>query len=235
MKKQLIAALAVSLLAASACDKPQEAEAEPVAEASNEAAPTENAEPAAAAEAEAEPQAEAEVTVATIGKPAPEFELPDETGTNHKLSDLKGQIVVLEWTNPECPVVQRVYDAEMMQAAIKEVGADIKWLAVDSSNFVKPEDHLKWKKENKADWPHLQDPSGAVGKAYGAKTTPHMYVIDKDGTLRYSGAIDNDPHGKMDAKERKNYVIEAVGALNEGKEVADAQTKPYGCSVKYGS
>lgn len=235
MKKRLIAMLAVSLLAAG-CDKQEEATPQP---ATAEQAPAENAEAeaegeGAAAEAETEEAPAEEATVATVGKPAPDFELTDQEGNKHKLSDLKGSMVVLEWTNPECPVVQRVYDANMMQAAIKDAGADVKWLAIDSSNFVKPETTKEWMKKNKGmDWPTLQDPTGEVGRAYGAKTTPHMYVIDKEGVLRYNGAIDNDPHGKLDAKERKNYVVEAVKSLAAGKEVADAETKPYGCSVKY--
>lgn len=234
MKTQLIAILATSLLAATGCDKPAEPEAQPVETAEVIA---DNAEGAATAEAKeevAEP-AEAEATVATVGQPAPDFELPDEKGTTHKLSDLKGKIVVLEWTNPDCPVVQRVYGSQTMQTAIKELGADVKWLAIDSSNFVKPEDSTKWAGENKVDWPQLQDPTGATGKAYGAKTTPHMFVVDAEGVLRYSGAIDNNPNGKLDAKDQKNYVVEAVKSLTAGTDVVDAETKPYGCSVKYGS
>lgn len=221
-------------LALTACDK-QEA-AEPAAEepASEQPVDEKAPEEGAAAQPEDAP-AEEQVTVATVGKPAPDFELVDETGKKHKLSDHKGKIVVLEWMSPECPVVRRVYDSEIMQKTIAAVGDDVVWLTIDSSHFNTPEESQKWKASHKLEKPILQDPSGAIGQVYEAKTTPQMYVIDKEGILRYNGAIDDDPHGKKDAADQKNFVIEAVNAVKAGEEVAEKETKPYGCSVKYKS
>lgn len=210
------------------CDKPEEAPTAQPAEVAKEEveAPTPAVEPAAAA-------AEA-ATTATVGKVAPDFELKDETGKAHKLSDYKGKIVVLEWTSPECPYVVRHYDKDTMQTSWDKLGNDkVVWLAVDSSNFVTPESATEWKGKEGFKYPVLQDPAGDVGKLYEAKTTPHMYVIDAEGTLRYAGAIDNDPRGKEE--KITNYVEEAVSALLEGKEVPTSNTQPYGCSVKYKS
>jgi len=213
-----------------ACDKKEEATAEP-------AAPAEVVEAVEAGEAEAGAAAVAgsdEALVATIGKPAPDFELKDEAGKSHKLSDYKGKIVVLEWTNPDCPYVVRHYEAKTMSKTWEKLGEDkIVWLAVDSSNFVKPEASSEWKSKDGFKHPVLQDPSGTVGKLYEAKTTPHMYIVDTEGVLRYNGAIDNDPRGKEE--KVTNYVDEAVSALLEGKDVPNSSTKPYGCSVKYSS
>ncbi|MEZ4458505.1 MAG: thioredoxin family protein [bacterium] len=228
MKNLLLVALLA--FAAGACDKPAETAT------AEEAKPAEAAaEPAAAAKADEAPaKEEAPTATAQVGQPAPDFELKDETGKTHKLSDYKGKIVVLEWTNPDCPYVVRHYEKDTMQTTFKALGEDkIVWLAVDSSNFVKPEDSAKWKTAEGFTYPVLQDASGAVGKIYQAKTTPHMFVVDAEGTLRYEGAIDNDPKGKEEKPE--NYVEKAVTSLLEGKELETSQTKPYGCSVKYGS
>ena len=170
-----------------------------------------------------------------VGKPAPDFTLTDQDGATHTLSDLKGKVVVLEWTNPGCPYVQRHYNDETMTESSAMHGDEVTWLAVDSSNFVKPEDAKKWREEKGLPYPVLLDPDGKVGKLYEAKTTPHMYVIDAEGLVRYSGAIDDDARGEKKSAERTNYVSSAVEALLEGKEVEMTQTKPYGCSVKYGS
>lgn len=237
--KRLITVVAISLLAVAACDKKETPAADEPAvdETSEETA--ENAEPgdddSAGAAAEKTREEEAVPTNATVGEAAPDFALKDETGKTYKLSDYKGKTVVLEWTNPDCPVVQRHYEAKTMQNVIEEIDDGVVWLAVDSSNFVTPEISKKWKSQNKVDWPQLQDPEGKVGKLYGAKTTPHMYVVDGEGVLRYSGAIDDDPHGKKKVEERTNHVIEAVTAIAEGKDVPTPTTKPYGCSVKYDS
>lgn len=227
MKKHLwLLALVAGL---TACEKTQETPAS--AEAPTAAQPAEKAaEPAAAQPTEAAKTAE--VTTATVGEPAPDFELKDESGKTHKLSDYKGKVVVLEWTNPDCPYVERHYGKDTMQTTFKALGEDkIVWLAVDSSNFVKPEDSAKWKAAEGFTYPVLQDPAGTVGRVYQAKTTPHMFVVDAEGVLRYEGAIDSDPKGKEAAPE--NYVEKAVKALLEGKTVEQPQTKPYGCSVKY--
>lgn len=169
---------------------------------------------------------------AEVGKPAPAFTLKDEAGKEHSLAQYKGKLVVLEWTNPECPFVQRHYKADTMEKTLQ--GFDSKkvvWLTVDSSAHRTAEMAAAFKKEEGFTRPLLVDSGGEVGKAYGAKTTPHMYVIDEQGVLRYAGAIDDDPRGK--SEKPTNHVKAAVDALLSGKPVPNATTQPYGCSVKY--
>jgi peroxiredoxin len=171
---------------------------------------------------------------AAIGSPAPDFKLTDADGKTHSLSDAKGKIVVLEWINHECPVVNRCHKANMMVDTLKKFeGKPVVWMAVDSSHFCaeKVESIKEWSKEQKLPYPILLDPAGEVGHVYGAKTTPHMYVIDQNGVLAYTGAISDDPYGQND--EAKNYVSDAVESLLSGSQVARATTKPFGCSVKY--
>lgn len=171
---------------------------------------------------------------ATVGKPAPDFTLEDTTGEKHTLSEYRGELVVLEWTSTECPYVVRHYDEETMTSTIDELGGDdeVRWLAIDSSHFATPEASKKWKEKYGVEYSFLMDPEGEVGEKYQAKTTPHMYVIDKEGILRYKGAIDDDPQGRSESPT--NYVVEAAGALQDGKSPEKRSTKPYGCSVKYG-
>lgn len=167
---------------------------------------------------------------AAVGHPAPDFELVDHDGNVHKLSDYAGKTVVLEWTNPECPFVVRHYNADTMTDMA--ANNDVVWLSIDSSHFVTAESASKWAKKEDIAYPILLDASGEVGKMYNARTTPHMFVIDAEGTLVYDGAIDDDPRGKSDAPT--NYVAAALQAVKAGKAVETATTKPYGCSVKYG-
>lgn len=171
---------------------------------------------------------------AEIGKTAPDFTLKDVDGTEHKLSDMKGKIVVLEWINHQCPVVNRCHASNTMSKALaKFKEKPVVWLAVDSSHFCadKVEDIHKWTEKQKIGYPYLLDANGKVGHIYDAKTTPHMFVIDKKGVLAYAGAVDNDPYGKE--KNKRNYVEEAVTSLLNGSTVATATTKSYGCTVKY--
>jgi peroxiredoxin len=171
---------------------------------------------------------------AEVGKPAPAFKLKDEAGKEHSLAQYQGKIVVLEWTNPGCPYVQRHYKANTMANTLKGFDANkVVWLAVDSTSGNTPDKSAAWKKEKAFTYAVLQDPDGTVGKAYGAKTTPHMYVIDEKGVLRYVGAIDDDPRGKVE--KPANHVKTAVDALLTGKPVPASTTEPYGCSVKYKS
>ncbi|AGC41644.1 hypothetical protein MYSTI_00286 [Myxococcus stipitatus DSM 14675] len=171
---------------------------------------------------------------AEVGKPAPAFTLKDETGKEHSLSQYKGKVVVLEWTNPECPFVKRHYEADTMANTLKGFDAKkVVWLAVDSTGHNTPDKSADWKKKEAFPYAVLQDASGATGKAYGAKTTPHMYVIDGEGVVRYAGAIDDDPRGKN--AKKVNHVQTAVDAVLNGKPVPAATTTPYGCSVKYKS
>lgn len=171
-------------------------------------------------------------SAATVGAAAPDFSLKDEAGKEHKLSQYKGKIVVLEWVNPECPFVKRHYEAKTMEKTW--AGSDKKkvvWLAIDSTSHNTPEKSAAWKKEQGFSYPILQDPEGKVGKLYGAKTTPHMYVIDEKGTLRFAGGIDDDPRGKKEAP--KNYVELALASLLADEDVSEKTSTPYGCTVKY--
>ncbi len=167
-----------------------------------------------------------------IGKAAPDFSAVDEAGVEHRLADYKGKAVVLEWTNPDCPFVARHYEADTMEKLAAALGAkDVVWLAVNSTHSNTPEDTKAWKAEQGFTYATLQDADGKIGRAYGARTTPHMFVIDAQGVLRYRGAIDDDPRG--DSAAPKNYVDSAVHALLAGASPDPSDTKSYGCSVKY--
>jgi peroxiredoxin len=168
------------------------------------------------------------------GKPAPLFELSDELGNKVKLADFKGKLVVLEWTNPDCPFVKRHYASNTMETLSAKLAAqEVTWLTINSSKHANQDSNKAWKASEGFAYPVLDDNTGAVGKLYGAKTTPHMFVIDKEGVLRYQGAIDSDSSG--DEKLATNYVAQAVQELIAGVAVSQPQTKPYGCSVKYRS
>jgi peroxiredoxin len=165
------------------------------------------------------------------GQVAPRFALLDENGVRHTLEQQRGKIVVLEWTNPGCPFVQRHYKKRTMLETARAFEGKIVWLAVNSTHFAKPEETRRWRAQHRLPYPTLQDPDGAVGRAYGARTTPQIFVIDATGVLRYAGAIDNDPH--EDEKRPVNYARAALDALLAGKAPSPAETQPYGCSVKY--
>lgn len=168
-----------------------------------------------------------------IGQPAPDFTLPDADGKQHTLSAYQGKVVVLEWTNPDCPYVQRHYQ-EGAITALADAYSDTQviWLAVNTTHYNTPEDTRKWSAEKGLSYPTLLDPDGQAGHLYGAKTTPHMFVIAPDGKLVYDGAIDDDPRGSK-TSGRVLYVSLAIQAAPQGKIPDQTQTKPYGCSVKY--
>jgi peroxiredoxin len=178
---------------------------------------------------------------ATVGQPAPEFSAPDLAGKAVKLSDFRGKFVVLEWTNPECPYVRRHYDSGNMPSLQKEFAAKgVVWLAVNSSSpesgeFTPPDGMTKWvAAKGAAPTAVLIDKDGKVGRLYGARTTPHMYVIDPQGKLVYAGAIDDKRWANVEeTKSAKNHVRAALGEAMAGKPVAVSATTPYGCSVKY--
>ncbi len=178
---------------------------------------------------------------AQIGKAAPDFTLVDSNGNEHSLSDFNGKYVVLEWINYDCPFVQKHYDSGSMQALQKEyTDKGVVWLAVCSSapgkqgNFSNEEIKERSKKHGANFTAYLIDDSGEVGKMYGAKTTPHMYVINPEGTLIYAGGIDDKPSTDIDDIETAtNYVEAALNAAMNGKEVEVKVSRPYGCSVKY--
>ncbi len=176
-----------------------------------------------------------------IGKPAPDFAAKDIDGKDFKLSDHKGKIVVLEWSNHECPYVVKHYGSGNMQKIQKNAldqGAE--WVTIVSSapgrqGNVSAEEAKKIATEAGASYTaKIMDESGAIGKAYDAKTTPHMFVIDKEGTLAYAGAIDDDPSPRPESVQTaKNYVLAALNDLAAGTPVQTPSSQSYGCAVKY--
>lgn len=179
------------------------------------------------------------------GEPAPDFEAAsagfEKNAAPFKLSNFKGKIVVLEWLNHGCPFVRKHYDSGNMQALQKKYTAQgVMWFSVISSapgkqgHVLAPQAQADMKKNNSSAQRVLLDPEGTIGKMYGAKTTPHMFIIDAEGTLVYQGAIDDkadaDPSSIAGAK---NYVTEALDQLLQKKKVIQGTTKSYGCSVKY--
>ena len=169
----------------------------------------------------------------TVGQPAPGFTLKDQDGAEVDLAKLHGKIVVLEWTNPDCPFAQRHAEAKTMSTlADRYRGKGVVWLGVDSTSYLDAARDRTWRSEHELPYPVLDDHKGTVGTAYGAKTTPHMFVIDGTGTVVYEGAIDDDATGDK-GKQARNYVAEALDDVTTGQPVKLAETKPYGCSVKY--
>lgn len=176
-----------------------------------------------------------------VGKPAPAFSLKDASGTEKNLSDYKGKYVVLEWVNFGCPFVRKHYDTQNMQNLQKELtDKGVVWLSICSSapgkqGYVEPSEVAATvKKEGSNATAYLIDSDGKVGKLYEARTTPEMYIINPEGTLIYSGAIDDKPTpDKSTVEGAVNYVKTAIAEAQAGKPVSKASTKPYGCSVKY--
>lgn len=187
--------------------------------------------------------ATATLAAAAIGQPAPGFSAVDTAGKPVSLADFKGKTVVLEWLNPGCPYVRKHYGAANMQATQKSaVDKGVVWLAInstapDATDYLKPAALADWMKSQKAvATATLMDENGRVGRAYGARVTPHMYVIDAKGTLVYAGAIDNKPSSRAsDIPGATNHVNAAVAEVLAGKPVSVAATQPYGCTVKYSS
>jgi len=180
------------------------------------------------------------LAAAIVGQPAPAFAVTDLAGTPVKLADYRGKTIVLEWHNFGCPFVQKHYRSGNMQALQKKYGKDVVWLAVNSthrsaSDYTEPAALDKQLKEfGAAPARYLMDEPGAMGMAYGAKVTPHMYVIDPAGKVVYNGAIDDKRSSNPDdVKTSKNYVASALEELKAGKPVSVASTTPYGCTVKY--
>lgn len=174
-------------------------------------------------------------TNAKLGAEAPAFTLKDQSGKDVSLADYKGKIVVLEWFNDGCPYVQRHYTGgNMNHFASKYADKGVVWLAINSTNGKTAADNEKIAAEWKIDRPILLDADGQVGHAYGAKTTPDMFVIDKAGKLVYTGAIDNVRSTDADDNAKaSNYVAKALDDLLAGKAVGEPETKSYGCGVKY--
>lgn len=183
----------------------------------------------------------AQAQTATVGQPAPDFSALDTAGKTVKLSDFKGKHVVLEWTNPGCPFVVKHYGSGNMPALQKEfTGKGVVWLAINSTetgsaDYRKSADLATWLAGQKASpSATLMDESGRIGKAYGARTTPHMYIVNPQGVLVYAGGIDSIPSARVDdIKTATNYVRQSLGEALAGKPISAAVTRPYGCSVKY--
>jgi peroxiredoxin len=176
-----------------------------------------------------------------VGSAAPDFSLTDSKGKTQTVSQYKGKYVVLEWFNPECPFVKKHYGSGNMQKLQEEfTGKGVVWLSVDSSapglegNLTADQANAKiaeWKTKQTA---LLLDPEGKAGRTYGAKNTPHMFVINPEGKIIYEGAIDSKPSSNpADIASSTNYVKVALDESLGGKPVSNANTKPYGCSVKY--
>src|SRR5258706_3385229 len=174
------------------------------------------------------------------GPPAPAFALTEPSGKAVNLADYKGKTVVLEWHNFECPFVQKHYRSGNMQALQKKYANDVVWLAVSStsktaSDYLEPTRISQQLAEFKAaPARYLMDEPGTVGMAYGAKTTPHMYIIDPSGKVVYNGAIDDKKSTHVeDVKTARNYVVAALDEMKAGKPVSVSSTTTYGCNVHY--
>ena len=179
----------------------------------------------------------------SVGQPAPDFTLTDTTGKPVKLSDHRGKYVVLEWTNPGCPYVRKHYDSGNMPATQRDaVAKGVVWLSINSTekgsyDYLEPARLASWMKERKATPSAvLMDVDGAAGQAYGARTTPHMYIVNAQGLLVYAGGIDSIPSAReADIQKATNYVRQGLTELLAGRPVSVATSQAYGCSIKYKS
>ncbi len=178
-----------------------------------------------------------------VGQAAPDFTLQDANGKAVKLSDYRGKYVVLEWTNPGCPYVQKHYNSGNMAATQQDATAKgAVWLSINSTekaagDYLAPAQLVAWMKERKAaPTATLMDEEGVAGRAYGARTTPHMYIVDPQGKLVYAGGIDSIASSNADdIKKATNYVKQGLAEAMAGKPISQATTRPYGCSIKYKS
>ena len=174
------------------------------------------------------------------GKPVPDFSFTDLEGKARKLSEFRGKVVVLEWLNPACPYVLRHYRSGNLPGTQQAAAADgAVWLQINSTAMgdLDAAKSLEWqKKSNVTATAYIRDQSGKIGRLFGAQTTPHLYVIAKDGTLAYRGAIDDQPSASLaNTMSAHNYVKAALAALKAGQPVEKPSTQPYGCAVKYGA
>lgn len=178
---------------------------------------------------------------AAVGQPAPAFSAKDVDGRTVSLADFKGKTVVLEWVNPGCPFVRKHYDSRNMQGTQNSaVAQGAVWLAINStaessSDYRTPQAMAQWmRQQGAAATATLMDPEGHVGRAYGARVTPHMYIIDAQGKLAYAGAIDSIPSGRVaDIEKATNHVKQALPEVLAGKPVGTPTTQAYGCTIKY--
>ncbi|HTX67236.1 MAG TPA: redoxin domain-containing protein [Opitutaceae bacterium] len=184
----------------------------------------------------------ARAATAEVGAPAPDFTLTDISGATHRLLDYRGKIVILEWVNPDCPIVHKHYNlsGNIPRLQAKYTAEGVIWLSINSAAPGNEGDYpaaavrgwmqlVHW-----AGTDYLRDPTGAVGHLYGAKTTPHIFIINQDGTLVYAGGIDSIPSADpADIAQATNYVDATMADLDAGRPVAVSHSRPYGCSVKY--
>lgn len=236
---------ATIILLATACDQAKApAPGQPVtssAKGSSEDAPNDVQMEPARKKTQSPPPVGDSAETASVGQAAPEFSLPDLSGKVHKLSDYRGKPVVLEWFNPECPFVRASHTKGSLLSAASELEKKgFIYLAINSGAPGKQGHGNKVNSSGKESLgithPILLDESGAIGKAYGATNTPHIFVIDQKGALVYAGAVDNSPDGEGKSPEGGtlvNYLTQATEELLAGKPISTPTTKAYGCGVKY--
>lgn len=233
MTPRTLLALALALTACGGAKAPTEAGPTPKTPSSGEAGTPAPA-PAPAGNPLADPGA-----TAAIGQPAPDFTLPTADGKTVKLSDLRGKTVVLEWFNPECPFVKAAHDSGPLKdlAGRTTAAPNVAWLAVNSGAPGKQGHGAEVNQAAARTWalahPILLDETGAVGRAYGATNTPHMFIVDAQGALVYRGALDNAPMGEPEGGTRVAHFEDALAAVTAGQPVGSAETRAWGCSVKY--
>lgn len=173
-----------------------------------------------------------------VGQPAPEFSLQDLDGKTWTLSALKGRTVVLEWFNPGCPFVVAAHEGGPLKDLAAKQPEEVVWLAVNSGAPGKQGAEPSFNREAATKWnldhPILMDPTGQVGRSYGASNTPQLVVVDGKGTLAYYGALDNAPFNEVKGGDKRiDYTADAIASVLAGTTPKPAKTKPYGCSVKY--
>jgi peroxiredoxin len=173
---------------------------------------------------------------AKIGEKAPLFTLTDAKGQERSLAKLGGKIVILEWTNPECPFVRKHYGPSRLMhktyKKVKDLDKNVVWLAIDSTHGTTPKKLEFWIEQNKIEYPILLDTLGTAARLYDARRTPHMFIIDKQGMLRYHGAIDDNALLNKPEDEITNYVVQAVRQIINEETVEPDHVEPYGCTVK---
>ncbi len=177
-----------------------------------------------------------ETKKAKLGKAAPQFTLLDSTEQERSLADYKGKVVVLEWINPQCPFVKNCYKSKAIQNAFlkaRQTSKGLVWLAINTTANTTAEENNNWIRKYGLKYPILLDSKGEVARLYDAKRTPHMFVIDREGVLRYHGAIDNNKLSDKSGKEVFNYVTNAITQIADQETVSPDYVKSYGCTVRY--
>ena len=179
---------------------------------------------------------------AAVGQSAPDFTLMDTTGKPVKLSDFRGKHVVLEWNNPGCPFVRKHYQGNMQALQKDAASKGIVWLAINSTedasaDYLTPPQMARWMNEQKAaSTATLMDEDGQVGRAFAARVTPHMYIVDPQGRLVYAGGIDSIPSARVDDIPKATpYIRNAMAEIAAGKPLSVTTSRPYGCTIKYKS